>query len=787
MLLRQGATHDGPARRSEESRQELIALADVVEVRPGYLEPPLTLMRYQGQPALAISIANAKGGNIVDTGRALDARLEEIVRQLPVGVEVRKVAWQSDQVTESINGFMSNLIEAVAIVLLVLTLPMGWRMGIIISTGLILTIGGTFVVMAVMGIDLQRVSLGALIISLGMMVDNAIVVADGTMIRMQRGMDRVQAAIEAATRPAMPLLGATVIAVMAFFPIFASSQDAGEYAGSLFMVVGIALIWSWITAITITPLQCIDLLPDPETGGDAADPYAGNFYVRFRNLVGTAIRRRWATIGGLLAMLVVALWAFQYVDSLFFTDATRRQFMIDYWAPEGTRIQQVSDDLRILEDKLLDDPRVADHATFIGSGPPRFYLPVDPELPYESYAEIIVNTKTLDDVYAIIADLEPWLPEHLPRGMTRLRRYTAGPGNTWPFEARFSGPGAADLDVLRAIGEKAKAIVEASPFATDVRTDMRQRSLKVVPQYDQPRARWAGVSRNDLAQATRRAYDGLPVGLYREGEDLYPIVLRHTDPERAGLAQDLDVVQVVPPLTGESVPVGSVVREIDLEWEDPIIMRSDRRRAVTVQAAPRNATFPTLRADVLDELEAIELPPGYELKWYGEYKSTLDSQLSLVPGVVPAFVLIILIIVALYNELRPAVIILAVIPFALIGITGGLLLTSNPFSFMALLGAMALSGMMIKNSIVLLDEVQGQRAGGKQPYDAVVDSAVGRLRPVLLAAATTVLGVAPLLQDIFWVAMSVTIMAGLAFGTVLTMVAVPVFYAVLYRVKSPEG
>jgi multidrug efflux pump subunit AcrB len=786
VLLREGAARDAPTVRGEEARQELIALEQVARVRPGYLEPPLNLMRYQGQPALGISIANVAGGNIVDTGRALDARLDEIVRALPVGVEVNKITWQSDLVTEAINAFMINLIEAVAIVLVVLTLAMGWRMGVIISTGLVLTILGTFLVMAIQGIDLQRVSLGALIIALGMMVDNAIVVADGMAVRMQQGVERKRAAIESATRPSWPLLGATIVAVMAFFPIFASDQDAGEYAGSLFTVVGISLLWSWVIALTVTPLQCIDLLPDPEAGEGSEDPYGSGLYVRFRSVLASAIRRRWATLGGLAVLLAVSLWAFRYVDQLFFTDATRRQFMIDYWAPEGTRIQQVSADLRVLEERLIGDPRVVDASTFIGGGPPRFYLPVDPELPYETYAQVIVNTQTLDDVYGLVADLEPWVRENLPRGLTRLRKYTAGPGNTWQFEARFSGPASADLDVLRALGERGRAILEATPWAKDVRVDMRQRALKLVPEYDQARARWAAVTRLELAEATRRAYDGLPVGLYREGEDLYPIVLRHTEPEREGVAGNLDVLQLVPALSRESVPLDAVVRGTRLEWEDPIIMRSDRRRAITVQASPSRVTFPTLRAGVLDAFEAIELPPGFSLDWYGEYKSTRDSQLSLVPGVVPAVVLIVLIIVVLFNELRPPAIILLVIPFAAIGITAGLLLTNNPFSFMALLGAMSLAGMMIKNSIVLLDEIKDQIGGGKAAYDAVVDSAVGRLRPVVLAAATTVLGVAPLLQDIFWVAMAVTIMAGLTFGTVLTMVAVPVFYATLYKVAAPE-
>jgi multidrug efflux pump subunit AcrB len=786
-MLREGAAANDASMRNEGILAETIALGDVVTVRPGYLEPPLNLMRYQGQPAIGISIANVTGGNIVDTGRALDARLAELQSELPVGVELSKIAWQSDLVTESIDSFMVNLLEAVAIVFVVLTLSMGWRMGVIISTGLVLTILGTFVVMAIQDIALQRVSLGALIIALGMMVDNAIVVADGMAIRMQKGMGRREAAVESASRPAPALLGATVIAVMAFYPIYSSKEDAGEYAASLFVVVAISLLWSWLLALTVTPLQCMDMLPDPDSNAEGdADPYTSNFYVRFRSLLAAAIGQRWVTMAGLAALLAVSLWGFRFVDQLFFTDATRRQFMIDYWAPEGTRIQDVSEDLRVLEEKLAADERVTAVSTFIGGGPPRFYLPIDPELPTSSYAQIIVNTAGLSDVYGVIADLEPWVPNYLPRGMVRFRRYTAGPGNTWQFEARFSGPAAADLDVLRALGEQGKGILEGSAWATDVRVDMRQRSLKLVPEYDQARARWAAVSRPELAEATRRAYDGLPVGLYREGEDLYPIVLRHTDAEREEFADGLDTLQIVPAFSRESVPLAAVVRDISLEWEDPIIMRSNRRRAISVQASPKEVTFPALYASVIEAFEAIELPPGYSLDWFGEFKSTADSQRSLIPGVVPSLVIVVFILVLLFNSMRAPMIILLVIPFAAIGVTGGLLVSDNPFSFMALLGAMSLAGMMIKNSIVLLDEIKDQTAEGKKPYDAVVDSAVARLRPVLLAAATTVLGVMPLLQDIFWVAMSVTIMAGLTFGTALTMVVVPVLYSIFYRVEPEE-
>jgi multidrug efflux pump subunit AcrB len=362
-----------------------------------------------------------------------------------------------------------------------------------------------------------------------------------------------------------------------------------------------------------------------------------------------------------------------------------------------------------------------------------------------------------------------------------------GSFNDWKFEARFSGPAEADPDVLRALAEKGMAILEASPYATEVRTNWRQRERELVPTYNQERGRWAGVTREDLAAATRRAYDGLPVGQYRDGDDLIPILVRNPQAERERAAIDLDVLQIIPSLSTDSVPVSQVVDGIEGEWIDPLIWRWDRRRAITVQSSVADGyTAPTLRAAVLSDFEAIELPPGYALEWRGEFDSSLQSQEALAPGIVPAVVIMALIIVVLFNSFRMPMIIFLVIPFVVIGITFGLLLTQVPFGFIALLGAMSLSGMMIKNAVVLLDQVNLNLEEGMTSYNAVVEAAVSRLRPVVNAAATTVFGMAPLLQDVFWISMAVAIMFGLAFGTILTMVLVPVLYALFYKVSAEE-
>jgi multidrug efflux pump subunit AcrB len=487
-----------------------------------------------------------------------------------------------------------------------------------------------------------------------------------------------------------------------------------------------------------------------------------------------------------MALLVVAILGFGNVKQMFFPDASRNQFMIDYWLPEGTRIQEVSADFKDIENKLMQNPLLESVSSFIGAGPPRFYLPVDPELPYQAYGQLIVNTRTLEDVDAVMEYITPWLEENKSYALTRVRKYGVGSWNDWIIEVRFSGPAEADPDTLRALAEKGKAILEASPWTKEVRTNWRQRNRKIIPTYSQQRGRWAGVSRDDVARATKRAYDGLPVGQFREGDDLIPIVLRLQEDERQIAAATLETVQVVPTGSTETVPLSQVAPDIEIEWEDPIIWRWDRRRAITVQCSPDGMSASALRNSILADFEAIELPPGYTLEWDGEYDTQRESISGLIPGLIPGLTIMVLITILLFNAFRPPLIIFLVIPFVIIGITVGLLGTGTPFGFMALLGAMSLSGMMIKNAVVLLDQINLEQAAGKRPYQAVITSAISRLRPVVNAAATTIFGMVPLLQDVFWVSMAITIMFGLAFGTVLTMVVVPVLYATFFRIKSEE-
>ncbi|MBE0368152.1 efflux RND transporter permease subunit [Pseudoalteromonas aurantia] len=763
--------------QSRNNASEFIRVSDIGTISEGYIEPESELMRLNGEPAIVLSISPQEGTNVVELGKRVAAKLNEINMRLPIGIEAIPIHWQPEVVDESVNNFLINFVQAVGIVLIVLTLAMGWKMGVVIGTALTLTILGTFIFMALFGIDLHRMSLGALIIALGMMVDNAIVVAEGYVVKIEKGIEREKAAIDAAKGPSFALLGATIIAVMAFYPIFASMEGAGEYCRALFIVVAISLTVSWFVSLTITPLQCMYMLK-PEAQPSNSE---GKLLSGFRKTLEFSLKNRVFTIVSMIVLLAVALGTFGNVKQIFFPSSSMTKFMVDYWAPEGTKIQSTSKGIKPIEQYLLQDARIKTVSTFIGQGSPRFYLPVDPEKPNSSYGQLIINVSELDDLASVVNDLQLWMDQNVPNAMTRIRKYTVGPALTWEFEARFIGPADADPAVLRDLAEQGMKILNDSPLAKEVSTDWRQQVIDLVPEYNQVKGRRTGVSRLDIATTTKRFYDGYTVGGYRRDDELLPIIVRENAVERN--INNLDNLQVEPLNQSYSVPLGQVTDAIKAEWVNPVVWRYNRHRAITVQATPVGVTVSTLRNTVLEDFNKIELPEGYRLEWFGEFKSTVDSQKSLIPGVVPALALILFILVALFNQVRPMIIIILLIPFVMIGVSFGLQVSGAAFGFVALLGVMSLSGMMIKNAIVLIDQINIEKGEGKSTQKAIIDAAISRIRPVFLAAATTVLGVIPLAPDLFWQGLSIAIIAGLSFGTVLTMILLPVLYSLFYKVK----
>lgn len=771
----------------QDAGSRIVHVRNIADLERGYADPPLTMMYYNGKPAIGIIAAGTDDSNIVDVGKALDLEMEKIASKLPVGIKMEKISWQSTYVEESVNSFVISLIESFVIVLIVLIVPSGFRMGMIIGVDLILVVLATFAFMFIIGEPLHRMSLGALIIAMGMMVDNSIVIADGMAVKMRQGKDRITAAIESAAGPAMALLAATLIAALAFFPIFVSKANAGEYLRSLFTIVGSSLLISWLISIVITPLQCVDFLPEPEgkDNKDANEEFNTPFYKRFKSILNQCINKKYFVLALFAGLLVLSVFSFGFVRQLFFPQAARNQIMVDLWEASGTNIYKTKADALKLTDEILKNDSVTGVTAFIGAGSPRFYLPVDSEQPYSNYVQLIVNFKDYTMVDPFIAWLSPKLPEIVPDAAGRFRKYGLGPSNPWPFELRVLGPADADLNALRKQAEEIKNIAAASPYATDFRLDTQNKVLKIDAAYDQKKGRWSSIDREDLAESLKRSHDGVQVGLYREGKDLYPIIMRSPPNERKSLISKLNLVQVKPRDSVTSTPLTQVVTDVAFNWEDPLIIHYNRKRETAIQgAATFNATFPELKESVDKQIFDHPLQKGFELKWGGEEDSSKTAQKELVPGVIPAIMLIILILVLVFNDLRPVTLILLVIPFSIIGVTFGLLFFDVPFGFVALLGAMSLAGMMNKNIVILIDACTENLQKGMNHREAIIEATIQRARPVMLAAGTTFLGVIPLLGDVFWVGLAVSIMGGLAIGSLLTLILTPVIYAILYKIGS---
>lgn len=532
------------AQEIEKNEKNKFSLGDIATVSVGYQDPPVKIMKFNGSPAIGIQIAGTEDSNIVEVGRQIDEKLRQLQAELPIGIELHKISWQSTIVKESISGFVLSMIESIIIVLIVLLIPSGIRMGGIIGLDLILTILATFLYMYFMKIPLERMSLGALIIAMGMMVDNSIVIADGIAVNLRKGMDRFQAAITAAATPALPLLSATIIAVMSFYPIYASEGSTGEYCRTLFVVVGISLMISWFIALLMTPQQCLWFLSSKKQDTQT-DEFNTPFFIRFRKLVQKVIYHRLLSVCFLLVALIISFFGFQYVVKLFFPYSTRPQLMVDYWAPVGTSIQEVASKTNEMERKFQEDKTVESVSSFIGAGPPRFYLPVDPEFLYSNYGQMLINFKKYQDIDSFIAGHSEWLQNEFPEALVRIRKYNVGPGDPWKFELRVLGPYDANLSELREVGSSLLAKIQKTPLGTDWRLDIMNPIRQSNIDYDQKRARSANISREDIANALKRGYDGLNIGLYREKNKLYKIQWRNTDEERSSLLSHLDTLPIL--------------------------------------------------------------------------------------------------------------------------------------------------------------------------------------------------------------------------------------------------
>ncbi|TNZ80641.1 multidrug efflux RND transporter permease subunit VmeV [Vibrio parahaemolyticus] len=762
----------------------LIRLKDVATITRSIQEKPGNMILFNGKKAINIGISFASGVNVVEVGERLNAELSSLESIKPAGLDMSYFYNQAQEVDDSVKAFVISLAEAVAIVIIVLLFTMGLRSGVIIGVVLLLTVFGTFILMNYNNIELHRISLGALIIALGMLVDNAIVVVEGILVGLKKGRTKVQAAVDIVKQTQWPLLGATVIAITAFAPIGLSQDATGEFMGSLFWVLCFSLFLSWVTAITLTPFLADLLLKEEEkdTNGEDEDPYKGWLFVVFGALLKFSLRFRWMTVAAMVALLVGAVIAFGNVKQQFFPPSNTPMFYVDMWMPEGTDIRQTIKQAETVESYIRQQDDIDFVSVSIGQGLQRFALTYQPEKSYEAYAQFQVRTTDRDNMFKLLHKLDDNLAKTFDEPTFQFKLMEFGPSPASKIEARITGP---DPKVLRELAVQVEDILHTDPGARNIRHDWRERTKELVPVFNESKARRLGISKEDLSSTLQMAFGGSTFGVLRDGTHTLPIMMRLPEAERVDF-ESLQNVKIWSPSLQTYIPVDQIIDGVELDWSEPLIQRRDRKRTLTVLAdhdVLSDDTAASLFARVQPKVMALHIPEGYEITWGGEYESSKDAQEGLFGSLPMGYLLMFIITILLFNSIKKPLVIWFTVPLSIIGVAFGLLTTNMPFSFTAFLGLLSLSGMILKNGIVLLDQINLELESGKDPYLAIVDSAISRVRPVSMAALTTILGMIPLVFDAFFGSMAITIMAGLGFATVLTLIVVPVMFAILFRIK----
>lgn len=788
--------------------KDLLKLSDVADIYYDYQKPVRNSMRYDSAPAIGLLISAEQGTDIIKLGKQVDRKLQEMQSTvLPAGIGFHKVFFQPEIVENAINTFIINLIESVAIVILLLMLTMGFRSGVIIAVSLIVIVFSSFFVLDMFDGTLQRVSLGSFIVAMGILVDNAIVIVDGILVDMKRGIPKPECLTNIGRKTAMPLLGATLIAILAFFPIFMSPDMAGSYVRDLFIVMAVSLLLSWILALTHVPIHAGYSLK-AKAGDGTGDPFDTPLYRRFRKAIEFVLGYKWAAIGIAAVLVLASVWCYRYIPQMFFPDMSYDQLYIEYRMPDGTGRDKVESDLMEMEEYLRGNDNVNHITASIGGTPGRYCLVraiADPSL---SYGELIVSFHDADLMRKSIPELQKELTEMFPQAYVRVKQYNLM-YSKYPIEAVFTGP---DPAVLKSLAAQAKDIMEKNEATWLVTDNWSAMEPSVIIDYNQIEARMAGISRSDAGLSVLAASEGIPCGTITEGEDRLTVYIRSTGLDGMPVEDisDAPVWSMTPSLGGTDmtetlqaiqagiitqediigaivspVPLSTVSDGIRLEWEDYSICRRNGQRAIKAQCNNTSGyTAAQARDAILDEIEAIELPQGYSLSWLGEYNASRQSTQYLFKFFPVSIVLMLLIMIALFKDLKKPLIIILCLPVVAIGIVFGMLASGKGFGFVAIVGCLGIIGMMIKNGIVLIDEIDRRLGMGIEPYKALVDSTLTRIRPVMMASMTTVLGMAPLLADPLFGSLAVTIMGGLTVGTVIILVFLPVLYSIFFRIKS---
>ncbi|WP_314409571.1 efflux RND transporter permease subunit [Pseudomonas kuykendallii] len=774
---------DFPIRVSDRS----FRIGDVAEVKRGFNDPPAPRMRFMGEDALGLAVSMKPGGNILVLGEALEREFARIQETLPAGMQLRKVSDQPAAVKTGVGEFVRVLAEALGIVLLVSFFSLGMRTGLVVALSIPLVLAMTFATMRYFDIGLHKISLGALVLALGLLVDDAIIAVEMMAIKMEQGYDRLKAASYAWTSTAFPMLTGTLITAAGFLPIATAQSGTGEYTRSIFQVVAIALVVSWFAAVVFVPYLGDRLLPDlakrhaQKHGEGAHDPYSTAFYLRVRRLVGWCVRYRKTVIVLTLATFVGAVLLFRFVPQQFFPASGRLELMVDFKLAEGASLVATEAEVRRLEKMLAERPGIDNFVAYVGTGSPRFYLPLDQQLPATSFAQFVVLAKSIEEREALRVWLIQTLNEQFPSLRTRVSRLENGPPVGYPIQFRVSGE---HIDEVRGLARQVADKVRENPHVSNVHLDWQEPSKVVYLNVDQERARALGVTTADLSSFLQSAVSGSSVSQYREDNELIEILLRGTPRERQDLA--LLPSLAVPTSNGRSVAL-SQVATLEYGFEEGIIWHRDRLPTVTVRADIYGTEQPaTLVKQIEPTLQSIreQLPDGYLLQIGGTVEDSAKGQNSVNAGV-PLFIVVVLSLLMLQlKSFSRTLMVFLTAPLGLIGVTLFLLLFNQPFGFVAMLGTIALSGMIMRNSVILVDQIEQDIAAGQRRWDAIIEATVRRFRPIVLTALAAVLAMIPLSRSVFFGPMAVAIMGGLIVATALTLLFLPALYAAWFRVKE---
>ena len=757
---------------------EHFRLADITRIEESYQTPASNLMRINGQPAVGIAISTVPTGNVVDMAAAVKESLQQMSDSMPEGFELVTLYDQGYESAVANQGFILNLIISVLTVVAILLFFIGFKNGLLIGSGLVFSIFATLIVMLCTDIALQRMSLAAIIIAMGMLVDNAIVVSDSALVNMQRGMRKRVAIMRACSSTALPLLAATIIAILTFLPIYFSPHITGELLSSLVIVIGVSLMFSWVFALTQTPFFIQEFVRRPRPEELKSALFDGKYYNMFRRSLHWVIKHRYATIACMVLLLVLSAWSFKFIPKVFVPALDKQYFTVDVWLPEGSNIDETGKLAEEMAAYIRTHGEAEMVSTFIGRTPPRYYLSNVAFGPQSNYTQLLVKCHTSEESRRLNAALQDSIRLKFPGPLIKVNKFELSPLTEAVIEARFLGPDPAVLDSL--VGQ-AIEIMRRNPKVADARNEWGNMALMLRPVYDPVKAGELGITKAQMMQSVKSISDGVPVGIYRDNEKKVPVLLKSEGYDITDAAS-LGNFSV---WNGErSAPLSQVTERIETTWEFPQMRTYNRQLSMAAMCGVKPGhTMAEVHGEIRSEIEAMPLPPGYTFFWDSQYKDQGEAMEAIAKYFPLAFLMLIVILVALFGNFRQPIIILCILPLSLIGVAVGMLLTGFDFGFFPIAGWLGLLGMIIKNVIVLIDEINIQRREGVPAYTAVIESTVSRTRPVLMAATTTILGMVPLLFDIAFGGMAATIIFGLTFATLLTLFVTPALYILFYRIK----